>query len=102
MSYQKENFGEYVVLPSGDHMPIIGLGCWQSPPNQLAKAVEEALEAGYRHIDGATIYGNEEAIGRGIRKAQVRREEIWVTTKLWNGGNLTTSNLKPLILCRRP
>jgi hypothetical protein len=71
-------------LPSGDMMPAIGLGCWQSPPEQLIPAVEHAIKVGYRHIDGATIYGNEDALGEGIRRSGVKREEIWVTTKLWN------------------
>ena len=74
----------HVTLPSGDKMPTLGLGCWQSPPAQLASAVAHALKEGYRHIDGATIYGNEFSLGEGIRSSGVKREEIWVTTKLWN------------------
>lgn len=78
----------HVTLPSGDKMPTLGLGCWQSPPEQLASAVEHAIKAGYKHIDGATIYGNEEALGEGIRRSGVDRKDLWVTTKLWNSGSL--------------
>ena len=76
----------HVKLPSGDLMPTIGLGCWQSSIEELTPAVEHALKVGYRHIDGATIYGNEEAIGEGLRRSGIAREEVWVTTKLWNSG----------------
>lgn len=79
----------HVTLPSGDKMPTLGLGCWQSPPEQLASAVEHAIKAGYQHIDGATIYGNEEALGEGIRRSGVDRKDLWVTTKLWNSTSLT-------------
>jgi hypothetical protein len=74
----------HITLPSGDKMPTLGLGCWQSTPDQLISAIEHALKAGYRHIDGATIYGNEEALGEGVRRSGLRREDVWVTTKLWN------------------
>ena len=74
----------HVKLPSGDLMPTLGLGCWQSPPEQLIPAVQHALNVGYRHIDGATIYGNEEALGEGLRRSGVDRKDVWVTTKLWN------------------
>ena len=65
-------------------MPTIGLGCWQSTDDELVPAVKHALKVGYRHIDGATIYGNEEALGKGIKASGVDRKDIWVTTKLWN------------------
>ncbi|WWC92584.1 uncharacterized protein L201_007543 [Kwoniella dendrophila CBS 6074] len=74
----------HIILPSGDRMPSIGLGCWQSEPEALTKAVAYAIKVGYRHIDGATIYGNEKALGEGIRQSGVDRKNIWVTTKLWN------------------
>ena len=74
----------HVTLPSGDKMPTLGLGCWQSPPDQLISAVQHALKEGYRHVDGATIYGNESALGQGIKESGLKREEVWVTTKLWN------------------
>ncbi|WVQ63451.1 uncharacterized protein L199_001604 [Kwoniella botswanensis] len=74
----------HVTLPSGDRMPLVGLGCWQSEPEALTKAVAHAIKVGYRHIDGATIYGNEKALGEGIKQSGVNRKDLWVTTKLWN------------------
>ncbi|WRT70956.1 uncharacterized protein IL334_007955 [Kwoniella shivajii] len=74
----------HATLPSGDKIPLIGLGCWQSEPEALSQAVAHAIKAGYRHIDGATIYGNEKALGEGIIQSGVERRDIWVTTKLWN------------------
>ncbi|KAK6906469.1 hypothetical protein I203_100454 [Kwoniella mangroviensis CBS 8507] len=74
----------HVTLPSGDRMPLVGLGCWQSEPEALTTAVAHAIKVGHRHIDGATIYGNEEALGEGIKQSGVNRKDLWVTTKLWN------------------
>lgn len=66
-------------------MPRLGLGVYQAPPGEpTRRAVMEALQAGYRHIDTASVYGNEEAVGEGIRRSGVARPEIFVTTKLWN------------------
>ncbi|KAH7303898.1 aldehyde reductase 1 [Stachybotrys elegans] len=73
-----------VKLNSGYEIPIVGLGTWQSGPNEVARAVEEALKIGYRHIDGAAVYGNEAEVGAGIKAAGVPRSEIFVTSKLWN------------------
>ncbi|ODV97463.1 hypothetical protein PACTADRAFT_79832 [Pachysolen tannophilus NRRL Y-2460] len=72
------------ILNNGVEMPLFGLGTWQSHNNDAAKAVEYALKKGYKHIDTATIYGNEDQVGEGIRKSNVKREDIFVTTKLWN------------------
>ncbi len=72
-------------LNSGTEIPILGLGVFQTPPGRVTQeAVKYALEAGYRHIDTARIYGNEEDVGRGIKDSGVPREQIFVTTKLWN------------------
>lgn len=65
-------------------MPAVGLGTWQSKPNEVREAVAAALKAGYRHIDTALAYGNEHEVGQGIKDSGVPREEIWVTTKLDN------------------
>ncbi|CDK25863.1 unnamed protein product [Kuraishia capsulata CBS 1993] len=73
-----------VTLANGVKMPAFGLGTWQSGPNEVCKAVEYALKAGYRHIDTASIYGNEEEVGEGIKNAKIPRDEVFVTTKLWN------------------
>lgn len=65
-------------------MPAIGLGTWQSKPNEVKMAVEAALRHGYRHIDTAFAYGNEKEVGDGIKASGVPREEIFLTTKLDN------------------
>ncbi|MFD4628805.1 aldo/keto reductase [Streptomyces sp. NPDC058284] len=66
-------------------MPQLGFGVWQVPDDEATKAVALALEAGYRSIDTAAVYGNEEGTGRAIAASGVPREELFVTTKLWNG-----------------
>ncbi|CAN6606886.1 glycerol 2-dehydrogenase (NADP(+)) [Trichomonascus vanleenenianus] len=73
-----------VKLNSGYEIPVIGLGTWLSKPHEVENAVQVALESGYRHIDAAAIYQNEEEVGRGIIASGVPREEIFVTSKLWN------------------
>jgi len=78
-----ENYSATLKLNTGAPIPAVGLGTWQSQPNEVANAVEVALKAGYRHIDGAWIYGNESEVGEGIRKAGVPRDQIFITTKLW-------------------
>nr|WP_204357358.1 aldo/keto reductase [Halogeometricum borinquense] len=65
-------------------MPMLGLGTWQNDePEDCARAVETALNMGYRHIDTAQIYGNEEFVGEGIENATVPREDIFLATKVW-------------------
>jgi glycerol 2-dehydrogenase (NADP+) len=71
-------------LNTGAKIPAIGLGTWQSKPNEVRNAVCVALKAGYRHIDTALAYGNEKEVGEGIKDSGVPREEIWITTKLDN------------------
>ncbi|OJD14253.1 hypothetical protein AJ78_05382 [Emergomyces pasteurianus Ep9510] len=70
-------------LNTGAYIPAIGLGTWQDQAAQ-EKAVLAALEAGYRHIDTAAIYGTEAAIGRALKKSGIPREEIFISSKLWN------------------
>jgi len=72
------------TLNTGAKIPAVGFGTWQAAPNEVEKAVETALKAGYRHIDCAAIYRNETEVGRGIRNSGVNRKDIFVTTKLWN------------------
>jgi len=72
------------TLNTGDKMPGVGLGTWQSKPNEVREAVKVALQGGYRHIDTALAYGNEAEVGQGIKDSGVPRSEIWVTTKLDN------------------
>jgi len=71
-------------LNTGDKIPAIGLGTWQSKPNEVTEAVKHALKVGYRHIDTALAYGNEAEVGKGIKESGVPRSEIWLTTKLDN------------------
>lgn len=71
-----------------DEMPIVGLGTWKSAPGEVYNAVKTALQVGYRHIDCAPIYGNEAEVGRALSDAFdegiVSRDEVWITSKLWN------------------
>lgn len=74
-----------IKLNNGTEIPIFGLGTYRAKAGEeTEKAVLTALEVGYRHIDTAAIYGNEEDVGRALAKSEVPREEIFVTTKLWN------------------
>jgi 2,5-diketo-D-gluconate reductase A len=72
-----------VTLNNGVQMPILGFGVFQIPAEQTQQVVEQALAAGYRHLDTAASYGNEEAVGAAIKASGVPREELFVTTKLW-------------------
>lgn len=79
---------DYVTLNTGDKMPVFGLGTWKSQPGQVEHAVEYALKtAGYRHIDTAAAYGNEVEVGQGIKASGIKREDIFLTTKLDNSGH---------------
>lgn len=73
-----------VLHASGAAVPALGLGTWALTGDDCAAAVKSALAAGYRHIDTAAMYGNEEAVGAGLRAAGVPREEVFVTTKIWH------------------
>lgn len=72
-----------VTLNNGVEMPILGFGVYQIPPENTEQAVSDALAAGYRLLDTAAAYGNEEAVGRAIGSSGVPRGELFVTTKLW-------------------
>src|SRR4051794_14081480 len=71
-----------VALTGGGTMPLLGFGTWQIRGAAAYEAVREALEAGYRHLDTATMYGNEAEVGRALRDSGVPRDEVFVTTKL--------------------
>lgn len=75
---------QYATLNNGVQMPLLGFGVFQVPdPEECERSVAEALRAGYRLIDTAAAYGNEEAVGKAIKRSGVPREELFVTTKLW-------------------
>lgn len=83
-------------------MPAIGLGTWQSKPNEVYEAVLSAIQLGYRHFDCAHIYKNENEIGEALQKAfaegWVSREELWITSKLWNDSHAQADVLPALQL----
>lgn len=84
-----------VTLNNGIHIPQIGLGVWQAKEGpEVEQAVLAALEVGYRLIDTAAAYGNEEGVGRAIKASGLRREELFVTTKLSNANHAYTNALR--------
>jgi 2,5-diketo-D-gluconate reductase A len=74
-----------ITLHDGTSIPQLGLGVFQVPPEETAQVVEQALEVGYRHIDTAQMYQNEQGVGDALKKAGVPREDLYVTSKLNNG-----------------
>jgi diketogulonate reductase-like aldo/keto reductase len=85
-----------ITLNNGVQMPRLGFGVWQVPDRAAAGAVSTALEAGYRSIDTAAVYGNEKGTGRALRSSGLPREELFVTTKLWNDDQGHDSALRAL------
>ncbi|GHJ94619.1 oxidoreductase [Streptomyces sp. NE5-10] len=83
-----------VILNNGVEMPQLGFGVWQVPDDEAAKAVTTALEAGYRSIDTAAIYENERGTGEAVAASGIPREELFVTTKLWNSEQGYDSTLR--------
>lgn len=78
---------EYKTLANGVKMPMLGYGVFQIPSEEAERCVLDAIDAGYRLIDTAQAYGNEEGVGRAIAKCGVEREELFVTTKIWISNN---------------
>ena len=82
---------ENLQFKNKDKMPIIGLGTWKSKPGETYNAIREAIKIGYRHIDCAAIYGNEKEIGQALKDSittgEITREDIWITSKLWNNAH---------------
>jgi len=83
-----------ITLNDGNAIPSVGLGVFQTPPQETEQAVSAALRAGYRHIDTASGYDNEREVGRAIAKSDIPREEIFVVTKLWNADQGYHSTMK--------
>ncbi|MFL0288155.1 aldo/keto reductase [Mycobacterium sp. SMC-18] len=73
-----------LTLNDGTSIPVVGLGVWQTPAEDTERAVSAALHAGYRHIDTAAAYGNEDGVGRAVAASGIPREDVFVVTKLWN------------------
>lgn len=74
---------EYVTLNNGVKMPKLGYGVYQTPPEETERCVLEAIETGYRSIDTAQAYGNEEGVGNAMKKCGLPREDLFITTKIW-------------------
>ena len=74
----------HITLNDGNTIPQLGFGVFKVDPAETERIVSEALAAGYRHIDTAAIYGNEEGVGRAIAASGIARDELFITTKLWN------------------
>ncbi|WP_327294283.1 MULTISPECIES: aldo/keto reductase [unclassified Streptomyces] len=84
----------FITLNNGSRMPQLGFGVWQVADDEATKAVGTALEAGYRSIDTAAIYGNEEGTGKALAASGIARDELFVTTKLWNSEQGYDSTLR--------
>ena len=72
-----------LTLNNGVEMPVLGLGVFQTPPDETIGAVEAALAVGYRHVDTAAAYGNEREVGEGIRRSGLDRSDVFIETKVW-------------------
>lgn len=80
-----------IALNDGNTIPQLGFGVFKVDPDETERIVTDALEVGYRHIDTAAIYGNEVGVGRAIEKSGIPRDELFITTKLWNSDQGTQS-----------
>lgn len=83
-----------IQLSDGRYIPQVGLGVWKATNEEAANAVKEAIKVGYRHIDTAAIYQNEVGVGKGIQASGIDREDVFVTTKVWNSDQGYDSTLK--------
>lgn len=76
-----------ITLKSGDKMPLLGIGTWQLTGDDCVNGVETAINLGYKHIDTAKAYGNHRQVAKGIKNSDVDRDELFITTKIWNEGH---------------
>ncbi|MDR7314317.1 aldo/keto reductase [Brevibacillus nitrificans] len=89
------NISDHSVLNNGVKMPWLGLGVWKAKDGEeVTGAVRSAIETGYRSIDTAAVYGNEVGVGEGIRQAGIDRDQLFITTKVWNADQGYDSTLK--------
>ncbi|KAH6912568.1 NADP-dependent oxidoreductase domain-containing protein [Coprinopsis sp. MPI-PUGE-AT-0042] len=86
----------HFTLPSGDKIPSVALGVWRAEPGKVGDAVKAALQAGYRHIDGAWIYRNEAEVGKALEESGVPRKDLWLTSKLWNNYH-SPADIEPIL-----
>lgn len=84
-----------ITLNDGRTIPQLGFGVFQIDPDETAQAVGRALDAGYRHIDTAEMYGNEKGTGEGVRASGLARSDVFVTSKLDNGFHRGTTPARP-------
>lgn len=93
---------EYIKLNNGVEMPLLGYGVFLVSPEECERCVSDALEVGYRHIDTAQAYYNEEGVGRAVAKSGIRREELFLTTKVWisNAGEEKAARSIDKSLCK--
>jgi diketogulonate reductase-like aldo/keto reductase len=91
----KKDINYKITMNNGKEIPQFGLGVYLTKSGkETLNAVTWALEAGYRHVDTARIYGNEKEVGEAVRNSGVKREELFITTKLWNDDHGYESTLK--------
>jgi 2,5-diketo-D-gluconate reductase A len=83
-----------IALGGGIAIPQLGLGVWQTPQDETARIVHDAIDIGYRHIDTASLYGNEAGVGDGLRASGLPRDQVFVTTKIWNDDQGFDNTLK--------
>ena len=81
-----------LTFSNGDQIPVLGLGTWKTSNDDIKPVIKQAIEIGYRHLDCAAVYGNERGIGDALSEVfaqqQLTREELWITSKLWNTAHL--------------
>ncbi|MCJ7842412.1 aldo/keto reductase [Lederbergia sp. NSJ-179] len=87
---------DYITLNNGIRSPQLGYGVWKVPNEEAENAVGKALETGYRLIDTAKIYGNEVGVGKALAKSHLSREELFITTKVWNSDHGYETTLKAM------
>src|SRR4051812_786379 len=87
-----------ITLNDGHEIPQLGFGVFKVDPDETERIVSDALEVGYRHIDTAAVYGNEAGVGAAIEKSGIPRDELFITTKLWNSDQGTLSAIDAMDL----